>query len=280
MNQFRIEDRWIHVSAFLILFITISFCCVRITTVHGQTNDQVARNTEPLIWDSLEKETTAKTGQTNADFVFTVTNMSDQPVIINNVETSCGCTTAKIPSRPWVIAAHTDGRMQVSVNLVGRWGTFSRDVMVVSQNLPFKILHVKVIMPNAPEVNVSLNLAQQRSQDVMMSLVDRQAVFKGDCAKCHAEPTKGKMERELYLASCGICHEAKQRASMVPNLRALNHPTDAFHWRKIITSSKPGTLMPAFGQSEGGPLTEAQIESLVVTLSSMSQTGSGGPRQK
>jgi hypothetical protein len=56
---------------------------------------------------------------------------------------------------------------------------------------------------------------------------------------------------------------------MVPDLHALKHPTDAALWRKWITSGKGiipaqvGSMMPAFSQAEGGPLTEEQISSLV-----------------
>ena len=95
---------------------------------------------------------------------------------------------------------------------------------------------------------------------------DRQAIFKGDCAKCHVEPTVGKTGKELYQTACGICHDAEHRAEMVPSLLALKHPTDASYWREWITTSKPGSMMPAFGKGAGGPLDEAQIDSLVTCL--------------
>ena len=50
---------------------------------------------------------------------------------------------------------------------------------------------------------------------------------------------------------------------MVPNLRALNHPTDREQWKTWVTHGKAGTLMPAFAKAEGGPLTDGQIASLV-----------------
>ena len=50
---------------------------------------------------------------------------------------------------------------------------------------------------------------------------------------------------------------------MVPDLHNLNHPTDAEHWRKWIAYGRPGSMMPAFAQSEGGPLTHQQINVLV-----------------
>jgi hypothetical protein len=49
-------------------------------------------------------------------------------------------------------------------------------------------------------------------------------------------------------------------------LRALNHPTDYTFWKTMTAAGKPGTLMPAFAQDQGGPLTGAQIESLARAL--------------
>src|SRR5206468_12535259 len=98
------------------------------------------------------------------------------------------------------------------------------------------------------------------------ALADRQTVFKGDCASCHAEKGKGKMGQELYAASCGICHDSAQRATMVPDLRVPRGSRDLSFWQKWIMEGKPGTMMPAFAQLHGGPLTQDQIDSLTVYL--------------
>src|SRR5215813_11343791 len=50
---------------------------------------------------------------------------------------------------------------------------------------------------------------------------------------------------------------------MVPDLRTLNHPTDADFWRKWITYGRAGSMMPAFAKSEGGPLDDFQVDALV-----------------
>jgi len=213
---------------------------------------------EPLVWDSLQKELTVKPGETMANFVFTVTNTSDSEVVINHVQTSCGCTVAKIPSQPWRLAPHTSGEMGISVNLAGKSGTIFKTVTVFSTNPATKLLVVKVIIPEPADMT--------RSRNQSIAFADRQAVFKGDCARCHFEPAKGKLSADLYAAACGICHEANPRATMVSNLHALNHPTDYAYWKQWITNGKPGSLMPAFAANQGGPLTGEQIDSLAKTL--------------
>jgi mono/diheme cytochrome c family protein len=77
---------------------------------------------------------------------------------------------------------------------------------------------------------------------------------------------RNKFGQELYVASCGICHDAEHRASAVPNLHALQHDTNADYWKTWISQGKPGSMMPAFSTSQGGPLSDAQIASLVQYL--------------
>jgi mono/diheme cytochrome c family protein len=97
-------------------------------------------------------------------------------------------------------------------------------------------------------------------------LADRQAIFKGDCVKCHVDKGVGKMGAELYAADCGICHDAEHRAAMVPDLKVPRSPRDLAFWQKWIMEGKPGTMMPAFAQAHGGPLTQEQIDSLTLYL--------------
>jgi mono/diheme cytochrome c family protein len=106
----------------------------------------------------------------------------------------------------------------------------------------------------------------ERAQGVAAAKVDRQAVFKGDCASCHAKNVEGKYGQPLFAQVCAICHEANPRATMVPDLHNLKDPTSDEFWRAWITSGKAGTLMPAFATSQGGPLNDMQIASLAVYL--------------
>jgi len=72
---------------------------------------------------------------------------------------------------------------------------------------------------------------------------------------------------ELYQAACAICHNSPHRATMVPALRAPPREQQAtLYWKQWITHGKPGTLMPAFDQAEGGPLTSETGESRTAGL--------------
>ena len=212
----------------------------------------------PLVWDSLTKEAWPEPGQATAEFKFEATNVSDSVVTVESVSTSCGCTVAKIPSQPWPLAPHSNGEMIISVNLAGKSGTLTKYATVNTEKLGQQVLTVTMHLPDSAEAS--------RQRNIQMASVDRQAVFKGDCARCHADPTEGKMGESLYLAACGVCHDSATRASMVTDLKAMKRPTDYDYWKMTVTIGKPGTLMPAFSSAAGGPLTDDQIESLAKFL--------------
>jgi mono/diheme cytochrome c family protein len=110
---------------------------------------------------------------------------------------------------------------------------------------------------------------EQKMAGIMASKMDRQAVFKGDCASCHLPKIDGKYGQQLYDAICAVCHESEHRATMVPNLHNLQVPTNEEFWRTWITAGKAGSLMPAFATSQGGPLSDLQIASLAAYLNSI-----------
>jgi mono/diheme cytochrome c family protein len=107
---------------------------------------------------------------------------------------------------------------------------------------------------------------RQKNQE--LAKADRQAIFKNDCASCHSEKGKGLFGAALYKADCAICHDAEHRASFVPDIAALNRPPDTNYWLTTIAKGveKPGSLMPAFAQEHGGPLTKEQVDSLVAYM--------------
>ena len=192
-------------------------------------------------------------------FTFWVTNNSPSDAVIGFVEAECDCTVVEANKVfPWTIAPGAGGPLNVRVNIRGRFGIFVKTVTVHSSHGP-QVLTVSMNIPLTPAPsNVSV-----RQKDVVAAKTDRQAVFRGSCAACHATPTFGLTGAALFQKACSICHQAEQRAEMVPDLTALKHPTDADHWRRWITSGKAGSLMPAFAHSEGGILDTNQIESLV-----------------
>jgi mono/diheme cytochrome c family protein len=214
----------------------------------------------PLTFSSELQETTAIPGATNVAFEFRFTNTSPDQVSIQRVHTSCGCTTAQLPSMPWVIEAGGDGSFNVAMDIRGKRKQVSKMVFLYTDK-GFKALTVRTLIPTDNSMS-----STERLRNLQIAGADRQAVFRGDCARCHSEPANGKRGRALFQAVCAVCHEAEHRAEMVPDLRRLDPMPDEEGWRRWVTHGKAGTLMPAFAQAEGGPLTPQQVDSLVGLL--------------
>lgn len=215
-----------------------------------------------LVFDSESKEYITKPGEAAASFVFNLTNVAPEEVTVSLVQTSCGCTTAKLPPMPWKIPAGGTGQIPVTMNVQGKSGVVMKSVTVHTD----KGLKQLIVKATIQQMDPNLMTAADRERNQLLAKADRQAIFKGDCARCHVEPVIGKMGKDLYTTACGICHEAEHRATMVADLQNLPNDTNADYWRLMVTLGKPNTLMPAFAQSQGGPLSDAQIDSLVKYL--------------
>ncbi|WP_347158619.1 DUF1573 domain-containing protein [Pontibacter chitinilyticus] len=79
---------------------------------------------------------------TQATFVFRIRNNGDKPVVISNVQASCGCTTpdwTKTPLQPGKI-----GFIRTIYNSTGRPGPFNKSVTVTSNAAtPTHVLYIK-----------------------------------------------------------------------------------------------------------------------------------------
>jgi hypothetical protein len=224
---------------------------------NGPTSDR-----NPLVWDALIKQTNPPAMGRMISFTFWVTNTSLQDAAILNTISSCDCTVAEMPAKPWVLKPGAGGALKVNLTTLGRFGLVTKQVGLETSHGP-QLLTVRADIPLTPApFNES-----GRARDRMTAQTDRQAVLqRTDCAACHALPTVGRMGESLFTKACAICHISDHRAEMVPDLATLKREMNADYWRAIVTLGKPGSLMPAFAKSEGGVLDAAQIESLVEYL--------------
>jgi len=228
-----------------------------------------------LAWAGLLLETNVAADTANVHFVFSFTNVTAGKVAILDVHPSCGCTTAQLPPLPWIIASGTNEQFGITVNLAGKSGTLYKSVTVkTDKGLKQLMVKITILPPVIPTLT-----AADRERDMLAAKADRQAVFRGDCAVCHVKPGEGKYGQTLYDAVCAICHEGKDRASMVPDLHNLKAPTNADFWKTWVAHGKPGSLMPAFSSGDGGPLSDMQIVSLAGYLNVAIPSHSPPPAQ-
>lgn len=209
-----------------------------------------------LVFDAEVKEAKFAQDQFEHDFTFAVTNISTGQIAIQSVRTSCGCTVAQLPNLPWTLEPGASGTFGIHMDLRGKRGSITKSVFIMTDQ-GNKTIYVRGILPDPPAMT-----DDQRARNMMIAKADRQAVFKGECASCHATPTFGKTGSQLFEAACGICHEGGHRNEMVPDLNIAKQVRDQEYWRNWIANGKEGTLMPGFSKQQGGPLTDAQILSL------------------
>lgn len=195
--------------------------------------------------------------------VSSVTNVNAMPITILSVHPSCGCTTAELPPVPWTIAPGGTGQIKLAVNLAGKAGTVFKSVNVATDHGKKDLsLRINIAPPPPPRVMSE----DERAAAVAAAKIDRQAVFKGECASCHSPKAPNIYGADLYNSVCAVCHESEHRATLVPDLKNLKIPTNEEFWRTWISIGKPGSVMPAFAQSQGGPLTDYQVATLAQYL--------------
>jgi len=89
-----------------------------------------------------------------ADFEFAFTNTGKEPIILQNVHASCGCTTPSYSKDP-VLPGKT-GIVKASYNTIGRPGAFTKSITVAT-NAGTKVLTIKGTVEKAPTSSVPEN---------------------------------------------------------------------------------------------------------------------------
>jgi mono/diheme cytochrome c family protein len=225
---------------------------------------QSVPNVPTLVFDAETKHYDASPGEQVAPFTFNLTNVWTNEIVIYSVHASCQCTTAGLPADPWHIPPNGSGQIKAQVKLAGKMGLITK-TLTFTTSVGTRVVYLTVKIPPPPAGAGNMTEAE-RTAARLKAAADAQAIFKGDCAQCHTDKGRNAFGQDLYAADCGICHESSHRESMVPDLHALKQPTDFDYWKTLITLGKPHTMMPAFADTQGGPLTEAQIVSLATYL--------------
>ncbi|MCI2227841.1 DUF1573 domain-containing protein [Polaribacter sp. MSW13] len=100
-------------------------------TVHAQ---EFQFKNETINYGKIAKDS-------NGERTFIFTNIGDQPLIIKNIQSSCGCTVPKKPENP--IMPGEKGEIKVSYD-TKRVGGFSKQITIFSNaKTPRKVVKIK-----------------------------------------------------------------------------------------------------------------------------------------
>ncbi|MDX5348327.1 MAG: DUF1573 domain-containing protein [Hymenobacteraceae bacterium] len=105
---------------------------------------------------------------TQATYEFKFTNTGNQPVIISNVQASCGCTTPEWTKDP-VLPGKT-GKIKAVYNSAGRPGSFSKSITVTSNAAtPTKVLYIKGMVQNKEQAKAEYT-PEQKAQSPRLAV--------------------------------------------------------------------------------------------------------------
>src|SRR5215469_16959713 len=157
-----------------------------------------------MTWDKTMITTNVSADTAKAYVLFSFKNVSTNTITFADVHGSCSCTTPQLPPLPWRIPAGSTGQIGATVNIAGKFGTVVKSVHV-GTDAGSRDLYIQItILP--PKIPVLTDA--DRIRQMAIAKVDRQAVFKNDCAVCHEKNGENRYAKPLFDADCGICHEA------------------------------------------------------------------------
>jgi mono/diheme cytochrome c family protein len=182
------------------------------------------------------------TNENKAEHVFEVSNGGNEDLLIEKFVGSSGTIKAEASSSR--LKPGEEGSIRVIVDLRGKQGIYSKTMQVYTNDpvTPVTTLFVKITV----EDRVHLNQYEATQ------------IFAGNCRTCHVDDGTGKAGWELFKADCFMCHNAGRNTCL-----STMSKKPAGEVLKSLKEGVPNTLMPGFDSKNGGPLDDAQIESLI-----------------
>ena len=101
-----------------------------------------------LAWDSTEKTYHTRPGELRAPFTFSLTNVSSGPVAIYDTSTTCDCTVATLPSKPWIVPSGGTGQIEATMDVHNKIGTVTKEIIIFTSQ-GNRRLKVTAVVPNS-----------------------------------------------------------------------------------------------------------------------------------
>ncbi len=190
---------------------------------------------------------------------FKVSNVGSKTLQIWHATSTCGCTIPKLAKQQLAPGESTD--LLVIVDTTMKQGKITKKVSLTSNDATH----------NPIDFYLSMNV---QNPHIGLSDEARAKIFTSDrCSSCHVSKGIGAYGKDLYEADCAMCHGKKAQGVVGP---ALIGPYEYALYKNNITQvtcygSKSHRSMPGFLAEAGGPLSKAQIDSIVKYLADLSK---------
>ena len=136
------------------------------------------------------------------------------------------------------------GKINVSVDIRDRRGHISKTIQVYANDPKNPVTKLTVRMNIKDRVHLNKYKAAE--------------IFSEKCRDCHIDQGKGKIGWDLFSADCFMCHNAGKNTSL--STMSKKKSKDML---RAIRDGVENTLMPGFAINNGGPLDDADIQSLI-----------------
>lgn len=112
-------------------FLLGAICLVTLSYVHGQTAAKEKVSGPVISWEKHTHDFGEISQGDKVEHTFSFTNTGNEPLIITNVQVTCGCTTPKgYPRDP--IPPGAKGEITIGFNSSGKMGKQNKVVTIVS----------------------------------------------------------------------------------------------------------------------------------------------------
>jgi mono/diheme cytochrome c family protein len=225
-------------------------------------------------------------------YVFRMHNVGGEPLVIQDVSTSCGCTLLNLKDK--FIEPGKTGDLEVVMDTTMKQGYVKKRIDVFSNDPEHPKVSVFLAANVLPGVKskagdksgsgmeeMSMGLGKGKTAfdpHVGLSETGKAKIFTGRCATCHVQMGKGKLGGDLFQADCAMCHGQNAEGAEGPALVPGNyHDAEFFnHIQKVVRYGSPTHVsMPGFLKDAGGPLTEGEINSILLYLQNKSDQVKG-----
>ncbi len=189
-----------------------------------------------------------------ATHVFKLYNMGGKPLVIKDVDAPCGCTVGRVSDN--VVAPGDFTNLEVRLDTSIKLGRVKKKISVFTND------------PEQPvqELFLTGNVISNMKGHEKIAVKDPLVLFKGKCAECHVEKGRGKAGQLLFQGDCAMCHGQNGQGAVAKNLLQgdFNDSAHVAYLRQVLAEGSPNTpTMPPFSQAKGGPLNEAEMDSLI-----------------
>lgn len=208
------------------------------------------------------EETTHDFGAMRSDekrsFEWKYFNDGDLPLTILDTKPSCGCTASV--SRDKTVPPGAGGTLAVTFDGAGQSGSIRKSLAVRSDDPVHAVVLLTILAQVTP--------ADAPQVPGGHPPVTGQSMLMGSCGTCHAEPASGKTGEALWAAVCAMCHGKEGEGGRSVALRDMSYlgSHDDKALAEVVAYGTTNPRMPGFSDVMGGPLSGAQIDSLVKTL--------------